>query len=82
MLLQGFEAEEGFEVVVVGIDDAGIDFGTGWMVACGMEEEGGVAVVALIARGAEVDEHIDGGLAITMGGTVVMMAIIGIGLAV
>ena len=82
MLLQVFEAENGFEVVVVGIDDAGIDFGTGWMVAGGMEEEGGVAVAALIARGAEIGEHIDGGLTVTMGGTVVMMAIIGIGLAV
>ena len=36
MLLQVFEAEEGFEVVVVGIDDAGIDFGTGWMVTGGV----------------------------------------------
>ena len=67
MLLQAFEVEEGFEVVVVGIDDAGIDFGTGGMVAGGMEEEGGAQVATLIARGAEVGEHIDGGLTVTMG---------------
>lgn len=37
--LEALEAEEGFEVVVVGVDDGGVDFRAGGVMAYGVVEE-------------------------------------------
>ena len=58
------QLQQGFKVVVVGINDAGVDFAAGRMMAGGMEEEGDVAVAALVAVGAEVTEHREGCIAV------------------
>ena len=57
-------AKECFDVIVVGIDDAGINLGSGRSVPGGMDEEGDIAVAALITLGAEVSQHGDGGLVV------------------
>lgn len=65
--LEALEAEEGFEVVVVGVDDGGVDFRAGGVMAYGVVEEGAAMGRGAVAVGAERGKHFLGAVAVAVG---------------
>ena len=59
------KAEQGFQIVIVGINDAGVNLASGRMVAGAVHQEGNVRFIATIV-GRKVGKHADGLVVVTL----------------
>lgn len=65
--LEALEAQQSFEVVVVGVDDGGVDFRASRVMAYGVVEEGAAMGGGAVAVGAERGKHFLGTVAVAVG---------------
>ena len=60
------ESQQGLDVVIVGIDDAGINLGTSGMVPRGVHEERHVLLAALVGGRTQLAQRLNGEVAIEL----------------